>query len=110
MWQAVRNFRQSAWNDNAVAKQAVRPRIIPTAYMTVFTSRRGTHRELSCAAAAAARIGPCQDAGRTSGMTLPPAAASPGKSSCSTFAASSAIVKGFFRTRCSEGSSFVGPT
>jgi len=34
MWQAVRNFRQSAWNDNAVAKQAVRPRIIPTAYMT----------------------------------------------------------------------------
>ena len=35
MWQAVRNFRQSAWNDNAVAKQAGKPRIIPTAYMTI---------------------------------------------------------------------------
>jgi hypothetical protein len=35
MWQAVRNFGQSAWNDNAVAKQAGKPRIIPTAHMTI---------------------------------------------------------------------------
>ena len=33
-----------------------------------------------------------------------------GNSVSSTFAASSAIVNGFFTTRCSEGSSFVGPT
>ena len=35
MWEAVRNFGQSAWNDNAAAKQAGKPRIIPTAYMNI---------------------------------------------------------------------------
>ena len=35
MWDAVRNFGQSAWNDNAAAKQAGKPRIIPTAYMSI---------------------------------------------------------------------------
>jgi hypothetical protein len=35
MWEAVRKFGQSAWNDNAAAKQAGKPRIIPTAYMTI---------------------------------------------------------------------------
>ena len=35
MWDAVRNFGQSAWNDSASAKQAGKPRIIPTAYMTI---------------------------------------------------------------------------
>jgi Protein of unknown function (DUF1353) len=35
MWQAVRNFGQSAWNENAAAKQAGKPRIIPTAYMNI---------------------------------------------------------------------------
>jgi hypothetical protein len=33
MWEAVRNFGQSAWNDNAAAKEAGKPRIIPAAYM-----------------------------------------------------------------------------
>ena len=45
------------------------------------------------------------------GITLLPNGQSPvGKSTSSTLAASSAIVNGFFRTRFSEGSSFVGPT
>ena len=35
MWQAVRRFGQSAWNDNAAAKQAEKPRIVPTAYMNI---------------------------------------------------------------------------
>jgi hypothetical protein len=35
MWDAVRKFGQSAWNDNATAKQAGKPRIIPTAYMSI---------------------------------------------------------------------------
>jgi hypothetical protein len=35
MWDAVRKFGQSAWNDNAAAKQAGKPRIIPTAYMSI---------------------------------------------------------------------------
>ena len=33
MWEAVRNFGQSTWNDNAAAKEAGKPRIIPAAYM-----------------------------------------------------------------------------
>jgi hypothetical protein len=45
------------------------------------------------------------------GITLSVNRPSPlGKSTSSIFAASSAIVKGFFTTRCSKGSSFVGPT
>jgi hypothetical protein len=35
MWQAVRRFGQSAWDDNAAAKQAGKPRIIPPAYMNI---------------------------------------------------------------------------
>jgi hypothetical protein len=35
MWQAVRRFGQSAWNDNAAAKQAEKPRIVPAAYMNI---------------------------------------------------------------------------
>ena len=35
MWEAVRNFGQSAWNDNAAAKQAEKPRIVPAAYMNI---------------------------------------------------------------------------
>ena len=35
MWQAVRRFGQSAWNDNAAAKQAGKPRIVPAAYMNI---------------------------------------------------------------------------
>ena len=35
MWQAVRRFGQSAWNDNAAAKQAGKPRIIPAAYLNI---------------------------------------------------------------------------
>src|SRR5437016_4834701 len=35
MWQAVRRFGQSAWNDNAAAKQAAKPRIVPAAYMNI---------------------------------------------------------------------------
>ena len=35
MSDAVRNFGQSALNDNASAKQAGKPRIIPTAYITI---------------------------------------------------------------------------
>ena len=35
MWQAVRRFGQSAWSDNAAAKQAGKPRIVPAAYMNI---------------------------------------------------------------------------
>ena len=35
MWQAVRRFGESAWNDNAAAKQAGKPRIVPPAYMNI---------------------------------------------------------------------------
>ena len=35
MWQAVRRFGLSAWNDNAVAKQVGKPRIVPAAYMNI---------------------------------------------------------------------------
>jgi hypothetical protein len=35
MWQAVRRFGQTAWNDNAAAKQAEKPRIVPAAYMNI---------------------------------------------------------------------------
>ena len=35
MWQAVRRFGQSAWDDNTGAKQAGKPRIVPAAYMTL---------------------------------------------------------------------------
>jgi hypothetical protein len=35
MWQAVRRFGQSAWNDNAAAKQAGKPRIVPAANMSI---------------------------------------------------------------------------
>jgi len=35
MWQAVRRFGLSAWNDNAAAKQAGKPRIVPAAYMNI---------------------------------------------------------------------------
>ncbi|MGB7576378.1 MAG: DUF1353 domain-containing protein [Pseudolabrys sp.] len=35
MWQAVRRFGQSPWDDNASAKQAGKPRIVPAAYMNV---------------------------------------------------------------------------
>jgi Protein of unknown function (DUF1353) len=35
MWQAVRRFGQSAWNDNAAAKQAGKPRIVPAGYMNI---------------------------------------------------------------------------
>jgi hypothetical protein len=35
MWQAVRRFGHSAWNDNAAAKQAEKPRIVPAAYMNI---------------------------------------------------------------------------
>ena len=35
MWQAVRRFGQSPWDDNASAKQAGKPRIVPAAYMNI---------------------------------------------------------------------------
>lgn len=35
MWRAVRNFGQSAWDDNSAAKNAGKPRIIPAAYMNI---------------------------------------------------------------------------
>jgi len=35
MWQAVRRFGQGAWDDNAAAKRAGKPRIVPAADMTI---------------------------------------------------------------------------
>lgn len=35
MWKAVRRFGQSAWDNNAAAKQAGKPRIIPAANMNI---------------------------------------------------------------------------
>jgi hypothetical protein len=35
MWRAVRQFGQSAWDGNAAAKRAGRPRIIPASAMTI---------------------------------------------------------------------------
>jgi hypothetical protein len=35
MWRSVRSFGQSAWNDNATAKQAEKPRIVPSIYMNI---------------------------------------------------------------------------
>jgi len=35
MWQAVRRFGQRAWDENATAKRAGKPRIIPPADMTI---------------------------------------------------------------------------
>ena len=35
MWQAVRRFGEAPWSENAAAKQAGKPRIIPTAHMNI---------------------------------------------------------------------------